>query len=174
MQRGNMLTRDEIYHSISSIPDPEIPVITIDELGILRDVRISGNSVEVDITPTYSGCPAMQAIEDDIKGMLHGKGIEMVHINTVYSPAWTTDWMAASAKEKLRSYGIAPPGMTTLVQLDATVAQAVQPATLEEVIICPLCGSQKLKLISQFSSTACKALYQCLDCKEPFDYFKPH
>jgi ring-1,2-phenylacetyl-CoA epoxidase subunit PaaD len=107
----------------------------------------------------------MQAIEDDIQKILQTNGIETAKINTIYSPPWTTDWMTELAKKKLRSYGIAPPGMTTLVQVDIGNTG---------VIICPLCSSHKVKCISQFSSTACKALYQCLDCKEPFDYFKPH
>lgn len=158
------LSRKDILDLISEIPDPEIPVITISELGVIRDVVVEGDSVEVKITPTYSGCPAMKRMEDDIKAALKEKGIENLKITTVYSPPWTTDWISDHAKEKLRAYGIAPPEHTTEDKSWLTGKS--------KIIKCPRCGSQNTRLVSQFGSTACKALYQCNDCLEPFDYFK--
>ena len=156
-------TKLQLLDILSSIPDPEIPVITIEELGILRDVEMDNGTCTVTITPTYTGCPAMRVIEDDIRSTLQKNGIEHVTIKMVYSPAWTTDWMSDTAKEKLKKYGIAPPEHTadksTLLGKSKTIA-------------CPQCKSTNTQMISQFGSTACKALYKCLDCKEPFDYFK--
>ncbi len=159
-----MIGKEEILKLISEIPDPEIPVITIAELGVIRDVIIDGENVEIKITPTYSGCPAMQQMEDDIKAVLKQNGISNLKVTTVYSPAWTTDWIPEEAKEKLRKYGIAPPEKTTEDKSWLTGKS--------KIILCPRCKSQNTKLISQFGSTACKALYQCQDCLEPFDYFK--
>lgn len=159
-----MITAKEIEILLSSIPDPEIPVINIKELGVLRNVTLNGDEVIVDITPTYSGCPAMRMIEDQIKEELHKNGMEKVQVNMVYSPAWTTDWITEDAKEKLRVYGIAPPLKTTT---DKGVLLGKK-----KNIHCPRCNSENVEMISQFGSTACKALYKCLDCKEPFDYFK--
>jgi ring-1,2-phenylacetyl-CoA epoxidase subunit PaaD len=159
-----MLDKKEILELISDIPDPEIPVITISELGVIRDVIVDGEKVEIKITPTYSGCPAMQRMENDIKEILNKNGISDLKITTVYSPAWTTDWIPAEAKEKLRKYGIAPPEKTTEDKSWLTGKS--------KIVLCPRCKSQNTKLISQFGSTACKALYQCQDCLEPFDYFK--
>jgi len=156
------LQKEEIVDILRSIPDPEIPVINIDELGILRDVVMTGDHVEVVITPTYSGCPAMKQIEDDIITKLHEHGIEHVTVRTTYQPAWTTDWISDEAREKLRKYGIAPPG----------TSHATPIPLIAESIHCPHCGSLHIEEVSHFSSTACKALYRCLDCKEPFDYFK--
>jgi ring-1,2-phenylacetyl-CoA epoxidase subunit PaaD len=152
------LSKKYIHDLLSGIPDPEIPVITIDELGILRNIEIIGNGCEVTITPTYTGCPAMQMIEDEIKNILRAKGIE-VKIKTTYSPAWTTDWLTPEAKLKLKQYGISPP----LSSLDTV-----------PFIQCPNCNSFNTEVISDFASTACKGLYRCNDCKEPFDYFKRH
>jgi ring-1,2-phenylacetyl-CoA epoxidase subunit PaaD len=150
---------------LSEIPDPEIPVITIEELGVIRSVNvISPTRVEVNITPTYSGCPAMKQMEDDIVSKLKENGFETVKVNTVFSPPWTTDWISDFAKEKLRKYGIAPPENTTQ---DKSWLMGV-----EKSVTCPRCRSKNTKLISQFGSTACKALHQCQDCLEPFDYFK--
>ena len=158
------LSKENIFNLISEIPDPEIPVITISELGVIRDVIINGENVEVKITPTYSGCPAMQRMENDIKEILNKNGISNLKITTVYSPPWTTDWIPEGAKEKLRKYGIAPPEKTTEDKSWLTGKN--------KTVLCPRCKSQNTKLISQFGSTACKALYQCQDCLEPFDYFK--
>jgi ring-1,2-phenylacetyl-CoA epoxidase subunit PaaD len=143
----------QIWHLMGQIPDPEIPVISIVELGVVRDVKQLNSNIEVDITPTYSGCPAMTVIRDEIGNTLKNNGFLNVNIKTVYSPAWTTDWMTVEAKQKLKDYGIAPPDKT---------------------VLCPRCGSVQTALISQFGSTPCKALYRCTECKEPFDYFKCH
>ena len=159
-----MLSKEKIFELISEIPDPEIPVITIAELGVIRDVIIDNENVEIKITPTYSGCPAMQQMEDDIKTVLKQNGISNLKVTTVYSPAWTTDWIPEEAKEKLRKYGIAPPEKTTQDKSWLTGKS--------KIILCPRCKSKNTKLISQFGSTACKAIYQCQDCLEPFDYFK--
>jgi ring-1,2-phenylacetyl-CoA epoxidase subunit PaaD len=158
------LTKEKILSTLSEIPDPEIPVINIKELGVLRDVIVNENDVEVIITPTYSGCPAMKQIEDDIVSALKKSGIENIKLKTVFHPAWTTDWLSDEAKEKLRKYGIAPPEKAT----------ADIGVLLGKKKICPHCGSENTEMISQFGSTACKALYRCHDCKEPFDYFKCH
>jgi ring-1,2-phenylacetyl-CoA epoxidase subunit PaaD len=159
-----MLSKEKITELISVIPDPEIPVITIAELGVIRDVIVEGENVEVKITPTYSGCPAMKQMEDDIRSTLLENGITNLKVTMVYSPAWTTDWIPEEAKEKLRVYGIAPPEKTTEDKSWLTGKS--------KIILCPRCKSHNTKLISQFGSTACKALYQCQDCLEPFDYFK--
>lgn len=159
-----MLTKEKIYLLLESLPDPEIPVISIMELGIVRDVTVENSKAIIKITPTYSGCPAMKQIEDDIKSLMKENGMES-EIVMVYSPAWTTDWISAEAKEKLRKYGIAPPEHSTI---DKRVLLGLQP----RVVACPLCKSTHTEMISQFGSTACKSLYKCLDCLEPFDYFK--
>ncbi len=159
-----MKSKKEILSLLSEIPDPEIPVINIQELGVLRDVIINEQEVEVVITPTYSGCPAMKQIEQDIISTLKAAGIENGKIKLVYHPAWTTDWITDVAKEKLRKYGIAPPEKTTS---DKGALMGKQ-----KVLACPRCGSKNTVMISQFGSTACKALFQCSDCKEAFDYFK--
>ncbi len=157
-------TSEQIFKLLSEIPDPEIPVINIIELGILREVKFVGEECVVVITPTYTGCPAMRVIEEDIRIKLKEIGIEKVKVELVLSPAWTTDWISDEAKEKLRAYGIAPPDHSSV---DKKVLLG-KPRDLK----CPLCGSIHTEMISQFGSTACKALYRCLDCKEPFDYFK--
>jgi ring-1,2-phenylacetyl-CoA epoxidase subunit PaaD len=157
-------TKEQLYEFLSHIPDPEIPVISIQELGILRDVKWKDDAVVVEITPTYSGCPAMKAIEQDIIALLKEKGIDKVEVSQVYSPAWTTDWMTEEAREKLRKYGIAPPEKST--QDKGSITGKIRN------LACPRCGSKHVEMVSQFGSTACKALYKCLDCKEPFDYFK--
>jgi len=157
--------RDQIWKILSKIPDPEIPVISIEELGVLRDVSIVNEKTIVTITPTYTGCPAMQMFEDDIIKALHEHGVSNVEIKMVYSPAWTTDWMTDEAREKLRAYGIAPP-------IKGSADKGVLFANGPKEVPCPKCGSKKTTIKSQFGSTACKALYTCDDCLEPFDYFK--
>jgi ring-1,2-phenylacetyl-CoA epoxidase subunit PaaD len=154
----------EIEKLLSVIPDPEIPVITIQDLGILREVRIVGEVVEVDITPTYSGCPAMKAISKDIVHVLNAAGINQVAVKEIYHPVWTTDWLSDEAREKLRAYGIAPPEKTS----------SDKNSILGKVksLACPHCRSTETELVSQFGSTACKSLYRCLSCLEPFDHFK--
>lgn len=162
---NNIYTKEQVWEFLKEIPDPEIPVITIEELGVLRDVEINPQNVIVTITPTYTGCPAMKMFEDEIVSTLKEKGIDNVQIKMVYSPAWTTDWMTAEAKEKLRAYGIAPP-------VEGSADKGVLFANGPKVVICPRCNSENTTLKSQFGSTACKALYTCDDCLEPFDYFK--
>ena len=154
----------EIFSFLEEIPDPEIPVISIVELGVIRSIKPGENSVEIEITPTYSGCPAMKQMQDDIISTLKAKGIEKINLKTVYTPAWTSDWLNEAAREKLRKYGIAPPQGTTI---DKAALMGK-----EKHIKCPRCKSENTVLVSQFGSTACKALYKCKDCLEPFDYFK--
>lgn len=157
-------SQQHIIDLLAQIPDPEIPVISITELGVVRGVNIDGPHVEISITPTYSGCPAMKQIEKDIVSTLHSQGFEDVVVKTVFNPPWTTDWIPEAAREKLRRYGIAPPEHTTQDKSWLTGKH--------KVVACPHCGSIHTELVSQFGSTACKALYKCLDCLEPFDYFK--
>jgi len=158
-------SKEKILDYLAELPDPEIPVVNVIELGIIRGIDISGNSVTVSITPTYSGCPAMRQIERDIVSLLKNKGVEEIKIETVFSPAWTTDWITEEAKEKLKKYGIAPPEKTTA---DKSYLSAQGPKEVE----CPRCHSLDTVLISQFGSTPCKALYRCKTCLEPFDRFK--
>ncbi|MEP1034863.1 1,2-phenylacetyl-CoA epoxidase subunit PaaD [Ekhidna sp.] len=152
-----VLDKDHILDLLQNVTDPEIPVISIMDLGIVRDVIIEEDTLEVIITPTYSGCPAMLEIEKEINNALKKEGINQFKITTVLSPAWTTEWMTEDGKRKLKEYGIAPPNPTN-----------------PEEIECPQCGSQNTQLLSQFGSTACKSLFKCNDCLEPFDYFKCH
>jgi ring-1,2-phenylacetyl-CoA epoxidase subunit PaaD len=179
---------EQIWQLLERVPDPEIPVVSIRELGILRDVRSLGDGrIEVVITPTYSGCPAMGQIEDDVKAALHAAGMQATVV-TQLAPAWTTDWMTESAKTKLRDYGIAPPqhiaaqhavasqanqNAPNSVAACANIYWAGSPIHLQNVP-CPRCHSINTTETSHFASTACKALYKCLDCLEPFDYFKPY
>jgi ring-1,2-phenylacetyl-CoA epoxidase subunit PaaD len=158
------LNTQDVYNLIAEIPDPEIPVITIKDLGILRDVNLVGDTYIVTITPTYTACPAMGMIEDQIKEILSNHGIDKVKVVLTYTPAWTTDWLSQEAKAKLKNYGIAPPNHSSCTKLFSTA----------EVVICPQCNSRHTSLISRFGSTACKALYKCEDCKETFDLFKCH
>jgi ring-1,2-phenylacetyl-CoA epoxidase subunit PaaD len=155
---------EKISKLIASIPDPEIPVITIEELGILRSVEMNNEELIITITPTYSGCPAMKTIEDEIKSVLKEEGIANAQVKTVYSPAWTTDWMTDEAKEKLEKYGISPPGKLSKLYSIAG----------DRAVACPRCGSTEVTMVSMFGSTACKALYKCNKCLEPFDQFKCH
>lgn len=160
-------TTETIWSILEEVSDPEIPVLSICDLGIVRDVKLlEGDLVEVVITPTYSGCPAMNFIEINIKAVLQEKGYDSVNVTTVLSPAWTTDWLTEAGRKKLLEYGIAPP-VGNSVDKNALFAE-------ERDIPCPQCGSKHTKMVSQFGSTACKAMYQCQDCKEPFDYFKCH
>ncbi|AFC26978.1 1,2-phenylacetyl-CoA epoxidase subunit PaaD [Saprospira grandis] len=157
----------EVEGYLAQVKDPEIPVLSVLDMGVVRAIRpFEEEGVEIDLTPTYSGCPAMSTISFDIVAELEAQGIHPVKINMVLSPAWTTDWLTEEGRKKLRAYGIAPPeGQAG--RIDALFGEAPQPA-------CPRCDSRNTKQLSQFGSTACKALYQCQDCKEPFDYFKCH
>ncbi len=154
-----------IWDLIKEIPDPEIPVLTITDLGVIRNVELKGEKVVVTITPTYTGCPAMTQFEDDIVATLKKHKYEDVEIIITYDPPWTTDWLSEEAKLKLQNYGIAPPE-------EKTTDKKYLIGESKKNVICPQCKSTHTKMISQFGSTACKALYQCQDCKEPFDYFK--
>lgn len=162
-----MVDKATIWSLLEEVTDPEVPVLSILDLGIVRDVRTEEDRVEVTVTPTYSGCPAMDVIRMNIRMVLLQQGYKDVTIRTVLSPAWTTDWMSEKGKDKLRAYGIAAP---------MPMQQVCHPGLFqqEEAIPCPRCNSFHTSLISQFGSTACKALYRCEDCKEPFDYFKCH
>ena len=157
----------KIWDILSTVNDPEVPVLTVLDLGIVRDVQIKNDQVEIIITPTYSGCPAMDAIALDIKLKLSEAGFRNVKVISILSPAWTTDWMSEDGKQKLKAYGIAPPNAKQQVCRNDLFAP-------NEAIQCPHCNSYHTSRISEFGSTACKALYQCDDCKEPFDYFKCH
>ena len=163
---------EQAWQLLESLSDPEIPVITLRELGILREVREGAQGLEVVITPTYSGCPAMGQIEDDVRTTLAAAGLQ-ARVLTQLAPAWTTDWMSEAAREKLRAYGIAPPHACASEPAGSVVQFAARTAKTEAVH-CPQCGSANTTETSHFGSTACKALYRCLDCMEPFDYFKPY
>lgn len=163
-----------VWALLESIPDPEIPVVSLRELGILREVRQGVAGLEVVITPTYSGCPAIGQMEDDVKAALQTAGIAATVI-TQLSPAWTTDWMSDATREKLRAYGIAPPqGACANHGSTESVVQFMTRRELPPTIACPRCGSVHTVETSRFGSTACKSLHRCLDCAEPFDYFKPY
>jgi ring-1,2-phenylacetyl-CoA epoxidase subunit PaaD len=157
------MNKEEIISILSAVKDPEIPVLTISDLGILRAVECSGDSIRIQITPTYSGCPAMEIIQEDIRSALARHGLKNVEIKQVLSPAWTSEWMSETGKQKLREYGIAAPASHACF-----LSGEDQPES------CPLCFSKNIEMISRFGSTACKAFYRCLDCREPFDYFKCH
>ena len=164
------------WAALETLADPEIPVVSLRELGILRDVRQGADGLEVVITPTYRGCPAMGQIEDDVRATLEAQGLQATVV-TQLAPAWTTDWMTDIAKEKLRAYGIAPPGhaCANARGSEESVLRFVRGAAQPEpAVACPRCGSSHTVESSHFGSTACKALYKCLDCQEPFDYFKPY
>lgn len=161
------ITPAQVMQWLHAVPDPEIPVISVVDLGIVRNVAFQGDACVVTITPTYSGCPAMREIEADVVSVLRGKGVENVRVEITLSPAWTTDWMSERGKEALRGYGIAPP-----VQRAVDVSGIMRRH--EPSVPCPQCGSSNTRLISRFGSTSCKALYRCQGCGEPFDYFKAH
>jgi ring-1,2-phenylacetyl-CoA epoxidase subunit PaaD len=163
---------DEVWHWLAQVPDPEIPVISLTDLGIIRDVEWRDGTLVVTVTPTYSGCPATTIINLDIETALTEKGLHKVRLERRLSPAWTTDWISAEGREKLKAYGIAPP-------IDGTAADGILMKRIDRLsgrsnltIACPRCGSVNTEKISQFGSTPCKASYRCTDCLEPFDYFK--
>ncbi len=159
---GNL--RQQAWDAAAQVVDPEIPVLTIADLGVLRDVTVRSGEVEVAITPTYSGCPAMNMIAHEVEMALRRAGFRKPKVRTILSPAWTTDWMSDDGRRKLREYGIAPPqpgaGRRALFGVQR--------------ITCPRCGSNETEVLSEFGSTSCKALWRCRSCREPFDYFKCH
>ena len=148
MQSGKI---EEIWTLLGSVPDPEIPVISVVELGVIRDVKFINHEYVISVTPTYSGCPAIKTFQDDITTQLSQNNINNFRIEIVYSPAWTTEWMSSETKDKLKKYGISPP---------------------EKIAQCPQCSSTRVESISEFGATACKSLYKCSDCLEPFEHFK--
>jgi ring-1,2-phenylacetyl-CoA epoxidase subunit PaaD len=160
---------DQVWALLEAVPDPEIPVVSIRELGILREVNEAADgSFDVVITPTYSGCPAMEQIEDDVRALLDSHRIR-ARVVTRLAPAWTTDWLTEEARRKLREFGIAPPHSTAAQNVVQFARRQPAPA-----VACPHCGSANTTETSHFGSTACKALFKCLDCMEPFDHFKPY
>jgi ring-1,2-phenylacetyl-CoA epoxidase subunit PaaD len=165
MRSAGSMSREDVLAALNEVMDPEVPVLSVVELGIVRDVEVREGGVTVTITPTYSGCPAMAVIERDIESALRSRGARRVEVRTTFSPAWTTDAISANAREKLRAYGIAPPGP---VAHDAPIAIGRRRPRVR----CPYCGSAETDLKSEFGSTACKAIHVCRDCRQPFEEFK--
>lgn len=159
---------EQVYAWLQEVPDPEIPVLSVVDLGVVRDVSWDGDACVVVITPTYSGCPAMREITEDIRQVLARHGIGEVRVETRLSPAWTTDWMSEKGRAALKDYGIAAPAQQA-IDISGISRRSAGPA-----IECPRCGSRDTRLVSNFGSTSCKALYRCVSCREPFDYFKTH
>lgn len=162
---------EEVWRWLGEVPDPEIPVISLTDLGIIRDVAWDGDTLVVAVTPTYSGCPATTVINLDIEAALRARGIDKLRLERRLSPAWTSDWITAEGRDKLREYGIAPPIDGTAAD-GRLMARASRLAGSNLAVACPRCGSTRTEKVSQFGSTPCKASYRCSDCLEPFDYFK--
>ncbi len=162
------ISADQVYAWLQEVPDPEIPVLSVVDLGVVRDVAWDGDACVVVITPTYSGCPAMREITEDIRQVLARHGIGEGRVETRLSPAWTTDWMSEKGRAALKDYGIAAPAQQA-IDISGISRRNAGPA-----IECPRCGSRDTRLVSNFGSTSCKALYRCVSCREPFDYFKTH
>ena len=162
---------EEVWRWLDEVPDPEIPVISLTDLGIIRDVAWDGDTLVVAVTPTYSGCPATTVINLDIEATLRNRGIEKLRLERRLSPPWTTDWISEEGRDKLRAYGIAPPIDGTAAD-GRLMARASRLAGSNLAVACPRCGSTRTEKVSQFGSTPCKASYRCSDCLEPFDYFK--
>lgn len=164
------ITKEQVYYWLSQVSDPEVPVLTVMDMGVIRDVQLNeqteGVEVTITITPTYSGCPAMDMISMNIRMALLSRGINTVHIKEQLSPAWTTDWMSEDGKRKLKEYGIAPPQRKTTDKGLGLFEKDEVP--------CPRCNSTDTELVSQYGPTSCKSLYKCLSCKEPFEHFKCH
>jgi len=159
-------SKEAIWDLLSEVKDPEIPVLSIIDLGIAREVTVDGDKVKVRITPTYSGCPAMKAIEKNIKKTLRINGIQNFEVTEDFSETWTTDWMTSEAKQKLKDYGIAPPGKTNKEE------DPWDSSSADRQVSCPYCDSENIELQSEFGATACKSQYYCHDCDEPFEHFK--
>ena len=157
--------REAALAILREVMDPEVPVLSVVDLGIVRDVAVDGGDVTVTVTPTYSGCPAMKVIEDDIVAALAAGGFAGARVRTVHSPAWTTDWMSEGAKQRLKAYGIAPPARTATEELVPLVRRAAP-------VECPYCGSPRTEMRGEFGSTACKATMYCRACEQPFELFK--
>ena len=161
-----MIDEQQIWNILEEVKDPEVPVLSVIDLGIVRSVKTRNDQIDIIITPTYSGCPAMDVINMDIRLKLIEKGFRNITIQQQLSPAWTTDWLSEEGKKKLKAFGIAPP--------NAKQQFCTSEMFMQEAVQCPRCNSWHTELISQFGSTACKSMYRCLDCKEAFDYFKCH
>ena len=170
-------SREAVLAWLGEVMDPEVPVVSIVDLGILRDVQwqhADNSTLIVTVTPTYSGCPATEVIAQSIREALAVHGIADVQVRTQLAPAWTTDWLTLKGRDALRAYGIAPPAARA-PSADGSLAIDISALTASKAVVpCPQCNSRKTRLLSQYGSTACKALYQCNSCLEPFDYFKPH
>ncbi|AVJ30905.1 1,2-phenylacetyl-CoA epoxidase subunit PaaD [Achromobacter spanius] len=162
------ISADQVFAWLQEVPDPEIPVLSVVDLGVVREVSWDGDACVVVITPTYSGCPAMREITQDICQTLERHGVSEVRVETRLGPAWTTDWMSEKGREALKGYGIAAPAERA-IDISGISRRTAAPA-----IACPRCGSRDTRMVSNFGSTSCKALYRCVSCREPFDYFKTH
>jgi ring-1,2-phenylacetyl-CoA epoxidase subunit PaaD len=169
---------DQLWSWLTEVPDPEIPVVSVVDLGIVRDVSWSDDESDlcrVTVTPTYTGCPATAVISERILEHLHARGVDRVQLDVCLSPPWTTDWLTSKARENLQNYGIAPPiGRASTVNPGQGSLVVLGQPSFPQVVRCPRCGSDHTDLISQFGSTPCKSLYRCADCLEPFDHFKCH
>ncbi len=168
---------DALWRALDAVPDPEIPVVSVIELGIVRGIQWDDGdpaTLVVRVTPTYSGCPATELIMAGIRDALAAAGVARVRLETQLAPAWTTDWIAPHAREKLRGYGIVPPASDAAAAVPIDLSALRSPRRPAVVVPCPRCGSERTRVLSQFGSTACKAQYRCDACLEPFDYFKPH
>lgn len=159
---------EQVMQWLAAVADPEIPVLSITDLGLIRGIDWEGETCVVTITPTYSGCPAMREISDGIVAALKAQGVAQLRVDTRLSPAWTTDWMTEKGRTALKGYGIAPPAEK------AIDISGISRRNTQVVVPCPQCGSRETRLVSHFGSTSCKALYRCTQCGEPFDYFKAH
>ncbi|GAB1578401.1 phenylacetate-CoA oxygenase subunit PaaJ [Bordetella petrii] len=168
VNRAVSVPASQVMSWLESVPDPEIPVLSVVDLGVVREVAWDGGTCVVTITPTYSGCPAMREIAHDIERTLAGHGVAAVRVETRLAPAWTTDWMSERGRAALKGYGIAAPAERA-IDVSGISRRAAGP-----VVACPHCGSGRTRLVSHFGSTSCKALYRCAACREPFDYFKTH
>lgn len=167
---GATVTKESILEILSEVKDPELPMIDVVELGIVRDVVVDAEGIHVDVTPTYSGCPAMQVIEREIVYMLNSHGFENVTVHTIFSPPWTTDWLSEATKRKLRDHGITPPRLAA--QVGSDIGELVSLRRARPAVECPFCGSSNTEEKSEFGSTACKAIHYCNSCHQPFDHFK--
>lgn len=172
MATATLPSLDEVWHWLSQVPDPEIPVLSLVDLGIVREVAWDDDTLVVTVTPTYSGCPATGIINLDIERELNARGVAKVRLERRLSPPWTTDWMSVEGREKLRAYGIAPPVDDTAADGRSLALARRLTSGSNLTVACPRCGSAQTEKVSQFGSTACKASYRCLSCLEPFDYFK--
>jgi ring-1,2-phenylacetyl-CoA epoxidase subunit PaaD len=166
------MTSDAIWEVLRSVPDPEMPVVSVVDLGIVRGVDWNGDTLVVSVTPTYSGCPATEVIGADIERALRAAGIAAVRVETRLSPAWTTDWLSDAARRRLNEFGIVPPGPRA--PSGSSVVDIRGLRAIRAVVACPRCASRRTSLVARCGSTPCKAQYRCDDCGEPFDYFRPH